>query len=373
MRVAQVVATFPPYWAGTGNVAYHQSRVLFERGYDVEVFTALPPGKEPMDFPFPVHYLKTWGRIGNAPFTPALIRRLRGFDLIHLHYPYIFGADLTMIAAMRYHMPVVATYHNDLLGRGIKGLLFGLYNHFNQSLILRHMRSIMASTRDYAAHSYLAQLRYPAITVIPLAVDPRFLCRIQGDMEPGNNTERPYVLFVGAMDKAHSFKGIPVLIEAIAALSFHDLDLILIGEGELRQYYVDYAKKCGLKNVHFLGRINHDELRSLYKGALVTILPSTNSGEAFGLVILESWAHKTPVIASSVPGVRQLIKHGVDGYLVHPGNVHQLSETVRIIAQDPQKARRMGEAGYQKVCSEYTWDRVVDQLETLYHEVIQTA
>ncbi len=372
MRIAHVVATFPPYWAGTGNVAYQQSRVLHERGYAVEVFTALPAHEQPMDFPFPVHYLKTWGRLGNAPFTPSLIRQLRGFDLIHLHYPYIFGADLTVIAARRYHIPVVATYHNDLLGSGFKGMLFALYNHINQPVILRCMRRIMATTQDYAQNSLLIHITTSSTVAIPLGVDPIFLCETPGDMET-DNLAKAYVLFVGAMDAAHAFKGIPLLIDAMAVLDLSNLDLILVGEGELRQSYADYAKDRHLNNVHFLGRVTNENLRRLYKNALVTILPSTSSTEAFGLVLLESWAHKTPVIVSAIPGVRQLVNGGIDGYLVRPGDVHQLSETIRIMAENPRIAKRMGEAGYQKVRTYYTWDRVVDQIEALYREVVQTA
>src|SRR5438270_13371710 len=86
MRIAHVTATFPPYWAGTGNVAYYHARTLTERGHDVTVFTATPHRGGSQRFPFAVEYLRAPFRLGNAPFTPHLVYRLRGFDLIHLHY-----------------------------------------------------------------------------------------------------------------------------------------------------------------------------------------------------------------------------------------------------------------------------------------------
>ena len=371
MRVAHVVATFPPYWAGTGNVAYQQSRVLSERGYDIEVFTALPPHQEPMEFPFPVHYLKTWGRLGNAPFTPSLMKHLRGFDLIHLHYPYIFGADLTMAASRLYHIPVVATYHNDLLGGGWKGLLFKLYNHINQRLILRDLRRIMATTRDYADHCLLGNIAKVPISAVPIAVDPSFLERLEILGTP-LKPNKPYVLFVGAMDNAHQFKGIPVLLDAMAMLK-SDLDLILVGDGPVREEYASYAKTRHLENVHFRGRVRTENLLETYTRALVTVLPSTNSTEAFGLVLLESWANKTPVIATNIPGVRELVSDQHDGYLVPPADPEALAESIARMVHDPVRAQEMGEAGYRKVCTKYTWDRVVDQIESVYHEVLQTA
>ena len=371
MRIAHVVATFPPYWAGTGNVAYQQSRVLHERGYAVEVFTALPAHEQPMDFPFPVHYLKTWGRLGNAPFTPSLIRQLRGFDLIHLHYPYIFGADLTVIAARRYHIPVVATYHNDLLGSGFKGMLFSLYNSLRQPSILRKTVRVITTTRDYANHSKLATLHPLPIGVIPLAVDLPDATVTEHDI----NLPIPkrFVLFVGALDSAHRFKGLEILLDAMVLLKDTGIALLIAGDGNLRSEFVKKAQDLYLSSVTFVGKVPPSStLRALYKQAIATVLPSIST-ESFGLVILESWANQTPVVATLIPGVRELIGDGSDGLLVSPGDPRELAKAITQMAENPRKAQRMGEAGYQKVRTYYTWDRVVDQIEALYREVVQTA
>ena len=371
MRVAHVTATFPPYWAGTGNVAYHQSRVLHERGYAVEVFTALPPHEKPLELPFPAHYLPTWGRLGNAPFTPSLMRHLRGFDLIHLHYPYIFGADLTMGAAKRYHIPVVATYHNDLLGSGVKGLLFDLYNNLRQPYILRHAIRVVATTKDYAQHSLLKFLGPLPVDTIPIAVDLTF---VEGfPQTPSIDGSTPYILFVGALDSAHRFKGVEILLQAWALLENRAGSLILAGDGDLRPRFEERAESLGLTNVSFVGRVPPSTtLRKLYAHAMATVLPSIST-ESFGLVLLESWANKTPVIATRIPGVRELVDDGQDGYLVPPNDPETLAHAIKHIIDDPEKSRIMGEAGYRKVCNKYTWEHVVDQIEVLYHEVVQTA
>lgn len=106
MKIAHVTATFPPYWAGTGNVAYHHARILHQRGHEVTVFTARIPGGVSQSFLFPIEYLRTPFRLGNAPLTPQLVLRLGGFDLIHLHYPYIFGTELALLAAKHYRTPL---------------------------------------------------------------------------------------------------------------------------------------------------------------------------------------------------------------------------------------------------------------------------
>ena len=74
MRIAHVSATFPPYYGGTGNVCYHNARVLAERGHDVHVFTADWPGERDDPPGVTVHRLKPLFRIGNAPVLPQLSR-----------------------------------------------------------------------------------------------------------------------------------------------------------------------------------------------------------------------------------------------------------------------------------------------------------
>src|SRR5581483_4865092 len=125
MKIAQVTATFPPYWGGTGNVVAETARLLHERGHVVTVLTGQRPGTEVIDFPFGIEYLPALLRLGNAPLTPHLVGKLRGYDLVHLHYPFIFGAEITCGAARYWRIPLVLTYHNELLEvQPVKRVLF---------------------------------------------------------------------------------------------------------------------------------------------------------------------------------------------------------------------------------------------------------
>ncbi|MCY0909228.1 MAG: glycosyltransferase family 4 protein, partial [Sulfobacillus thermotolerans] len=173
MKIAHIAATFPPYMAGTGNVAYNQALVLHERGYDVTVFTAEPPGglTESLEIPFEVRYLPAAFRLGNAPLTPSLLHALRGFDLIHLHYPYIFGAELTLAAAKRYRIPYVITYHNQLLQPGSwKQGLFSLYNRLMEPIILKNSAAIMAVSLDHFQSLHLRNT-HQVVVEVPNGVD----------------------------------------------------------------------------------------------------------------------------------------------------------------------------------------------------------
>src|SRR5204863_2730368 len=91
LRIAHLTATFPPYPGGAGNTAFRFARGQAERGHHVEVFTAPADGNAPDAGAVVVHRIPPRLAIGNAPLIPAL-RRVDGFDILHLHYPFIVGS-----------------------------------------------------------------------------------------------------------------------------------------------------------------------------------------------------------------------------------------------------------------------------------------
>ena len=99
MRIAHLTATFPPYPGGAGNTCYRFARGQAERGHQVEVFTAPADGDPPDPGGAVVHRIKPALAIGNAPLIPSLAR-VEGFDLVHVHYPFIFGAELTLLGRL---------------------------------------------------------------------------------------------------------------------------------------------------------------------------------------------------------------------------------------------------------------------------------
>ena len=372
--MAHVSATFPPYWAGTGNVAYHNARLMHERGHEVTVFTARTDRDGEMVFPFRVERLPTLLRIGNAPLTPALIARLGGFDLIHLHYPYIFGAELTLAASRLHSTPLLLTYHNRLEEERLpKRALFAVYNRALEPLMLRASVRVLAVRRDHLISRHPRFALSERVAELPNGVDTELFrphdtrtCRI----DLGLPLDAPVALFVGALDRAHQSKNVGGLLRAFAAFSTRAGHLLIVGGGDLVSELTTLAEHLGIgPRVHFLGQRAPADLPPLYSASDVTVLPSVKQ-ESFGLVLIESMACGTPVIATDLPGVRAVVEQGVDGLLVPPGDAGALTQALSAMLADPEEARVMGCAGRAKVVREYRWEVIGDRLEALYRETV---
>lgn len=371
-RIAHVTATFPPYHGGTGNVCYHNARVLAERGYDVAVFTAAWAGK-PDDPPgVVVHRLRPLARFGNAPVLPQLLR-LSDIDLVHLHYPFYAGAEFVALSGR----PYIVTYHHDVEFGGVVGWATRLHARTVGRWVLRRAARLCPTSLDYLRHSAAGDLcasRSDQIIELPNGVDTYRFLPGPVDVAPRRQWAIPdeafVLLFVGTLDRAHYFKGVPTLLRAIARTpSVHAL---LVGDGDLRSSYECLATSLGVaERVRFTGSVSAAELPELYHAADALMLPSETRGEAFGMVLLEAMASGRAVIASDLPGVRAVVDDGRDGLLVPPGDPEALAAAVQRLADNsPQQRLAMGMAGRRKVESRYSWNRIADRLDSVYANVI---
>ena len=378
MKIAHVTATFPPYHGGTGVVCYHNALGLARLGHQVTVYTA---DEALNDYRYPseiaVHHLPVLFRLGNAPLLPSLWN-LAGFDVVHLHYPFYFGAETLFLKSLLRGSPYVVTYHQDVLFDGWLRFPERLHHALLGRQILGRAAKVLATSQDYARASRLgplARARPGLVDELPNGVDARrFHPGVEGGAVRDHYNLRPEdrtVLFVGALDRAHYFKGIGVLLQALGHISDPALRLLVVGDGDLRATYQSQAQALGLgERVTFCGRVPDADLPAHYAASDLLVLPSTTMGEAFGVVLLEAMACGKPVIASNLPGVRSVVDDGRDGLLVRPGDVEDLAEKVQRLLADGSARREMGVRGRKKVEERYDWPRIVPRLEEFYAEVL---
>lgn len=393
VKIAMVTATFPPYRGGTGHAVYHNAEQLARRGYQVTVCTPSLPGSFSEGAPWPIAnealglpadhnpgragvrvvHLQPRLRTGNAAWLPELRAQLRGHDVIHLHYPDIFGALTAARQAERAHVPLVITLHNRLIdgapsrAHWLKAELFRTYEQWVLPWLWRHAAALVAMSEDQLASW---PWHHPLIRVVPHGVDVSLFTPLdRGALRRAwGLSSRLVVLFVGALDPAHRFKNLPLVLGALPALPSSSV-LLVAGEGALRAEFERTARQLGLgRRVHFFGSVPPGGLVPLYNAADVTVLPSVST-ESFGLVLLESLAVGTPVVASALPGVRSVVRDGQDGWLVTPGSTADVVRVLKHLARRPE-LRAMGRRGRSRVTAQYSWERAGGQLARVYDEVL---
>jgi len=368
LRIAIVTPVYPPYRGGIGTVADHDAHALRALGAEVDVFT--PTHKGLLGSEMGITRLQPFYAWGNGAVLFGLITTLRGYDAVHLHYPF-FGSDiLTAFAAKLWGIPMVATFHMRPKASGILGFTFRTYRRVLEPFVFRVAKTLLVSSAEYAKeHS----VRHSHIEVLPFGVDTaRFA---PGDQRAARRAfalreDCPTIVFVGGLDRAHYFKGVDVLLSACAGMK-GDWQLLIVGEGNNRSVFEKLARDLGIADrVHFAGSVSFDDLPMAYRAATVHVLPSIDRSEAFGLVTLEAMASGVPSVVSDLPGVRSLIVPNETGLSVTPADGELLTKALEQFCENEGFARLCGEHARTRACALYDTHVLAKRLMEVYNRCI---
>ena len=362
MKIANLACAWPPYAGGIANAAYQIGTILAEQ-HSVENFT-------------PAH-LKPWLQYGHGACLPQLLWRLKDFDYIYLHYPFFGSAELVWL--FKIFSPkrpkLIIHYHMDVEHRGWGEKILSWPGRLTRTGLLRRADKIISASLDYVKAGQLKKYYFEhpeKFQEIPFGLDlekfqpkvidrpteNKIIARAQEIIHYVNDKfikrERLNFLFVGGLDKAHYFKGLPILLEALAGLNADRWRLEIIGTGQQKNDYEKMSAELGLGGrVKFAGHKKEEDLIRAYQNADLLILPSTNSNEAFGLVLIEALACATPLIASDLPGVRRVFDNYQEGLLVEPGSVSDLRKKLEFILNNEKLRKEMSIAARRRAEKKY--------------------
>ena len=381
MKIAHIVSTFQPYQGGMGNVAAAMQRELRALGHMCDVLTPAY-GRTKAAGGDHVYRLKPLFSLGNAACLPTIGKHLNDYDIIHLHYPFFGGAEPIFFASRRLRKTgsrIILHYHMDVVGDGVRRALFALHNKILLPWMITRADAVIVTSQDYALHSNIASLVRSTpkhFFEIPNGVDAKnFMPGSKSAAlleKHGLSPDDRIVIFVGGLDRAHYFKGLEYLIEAMNQLrnAPYTWKLMIIGEGELKSKYADIVSQLNLAHrVLFTGYVPNESLPDYYRLADVAVLPSVDKSEAFGLTLIEAMACGKAVVASNLPGVRSVVDEGVNGLLAEPRNASDLASKINHLLFHPELMAQFSDAGRQKVETQYDWQRVVSAIEVVYQQV----
>lgn len=368
LRIAIVSPVFPPYRGGIGTVAAHDAGELRSAGHAVEVFT--PAYKAQSAKEANVTRLQPFYAWGNAAVLLGLVSKLRGFDVVHLHYPF-FGSDILVAFACKFwNIPLVVTYHMKPKAKGILGATFVTYRTVLQPIIFRVARAILVSSDEYANEQHVTHRRR---IVHPFSVDTeRFVPgdRIAAQEHFSIRNDLPVIVFVGGLDAAHYFKGLDVLLRAFAAMRTK-ARVLIVGDGNRRGYFEALARELDIVDrVHFVRSVPFEDLPIAYRAADVHVLPSIDRSEAFGIVTQEAMATGIPSIVSNLPGVRTLVRPDVTGAWVAPNDVEALTVSLDRFCSDAALRDRCGKAARERAVQEFSREHLTNALIGVYKTII---
>ncbi len=374
---AIITSTYPPYRGGMGKVAETDAEQLAALGFDVTVYSpGATPGRRGDVL---VRRLAAPLRWGNGAFAPGAAAVPGRHDLTVLHYPFFGGAE--PLAARRRlggtGGKLVLTYHMDVAGSGFLRPFIAAHSRLVTPSIVRLADRVLVTSFDYARSSLVGPLfaeepeRFrelpPSVDVRRFSPGPKsaaLLARYR--IAPASRV----AVFVGGLDRAHHFKGVPRLLAALATRPLDGVVAVIVGEGGLRPSFEAQARALGIAGrVVFAGAVTEDELADHYRLGDVFAFPSVDRSEAFGIAALEALSCGVPVVASDLPGVRTVVRDRETGLLVPPGSASALAFRLAGLLGDENARRAMGAAGRRMAVTEYSEERRAERLKGILSEL----
>ena len=391
------IALLSPYsWTYPGGVTRHiealaselcaagdEARILAPFDPDDALSRRLHRGARPQQRALPENFvslgrtvgLPANGAVSNMALTPhavfALRRELRdgGYDVLHIHEPVvpILSWDALCSAG---RLPLVGTFHTyseNLLTNGIAAGPLGGRRRMNRL----HARIAVSEAAAWTARRFYGG-RY---RIVPNGVHLPELSELSELREldgragaAGGEHARDgqlRILFVG---QAVERKGLPVLLRAFEALRDQiPATLTLVGASaqEVAHMMLDD------RGVQALGKVSEERKLAELARADVVCAPSLH-GESFGMVLTEAFAAATPVLASDIPGYRDVLRDGRDGKLVPPGDALALAEALRALALDPDMRARMALQARERA-ERFAWPHVAAEVLDTYEQALRVG
>lgn len=204
-------------------------------------------------------------------------------------------------------------------------------------------------------------VNFDKFKVFPNAVDP-----LNTDINTHNIEKKPLLLTVARLSESEKGKHHDSIIKALPKIlkELPQVKYRIIGDGPLKKDLEKLASSLSvLDAIEFMGRVSDEVLAVSYEEASVFVMPSEKEG--FGIVFLEAWLRKVPVICGTEDASHEVVSDSIDGFAIHHNDIDLISEKIIFLLSNPIIAAEIGAKGNQKVMKNYLMSNFVSNLEKI--------
>ncbi|HEY70513.1 MAG TPA: glycosyltransferase family 4 protein [Anaerolineae bacterium] len=380
MKILLALTYYRPHVSGLTIYVERLARALANRGHHVSVLTSqYEPDLPRQEIDHGVHIVRVPValRVSKGVIMPTIgleaTRQVRAHDVLSLHLPQLDAAGIALRGRL-FRRPTLLTYHCDLrLPRGpVHAAANVVVNLANRAAAL-FAHGVVAYTQDYAIHSPFLSKYMRKLHVIPPPVE----VHRADNQELADFVRRHRRLqgpAIGMAARLATEKGVEYLLQALPRILERQpaAEVLFVGQHENVLGEAEYARKLApllerfRDHWSFLGVLDPRQMGAFYRACDVTVLPSVNATESFGLVQIESMMCGTPVVASNLPGVRQPVLTTGMGRIVPLRNPEALGKAILEVLED-----RSSFSGDEHAIGErYTPDRTAEHYEELFAELL---
>ena len=367
VRFLIVLYYYHPYISGLSILAKMQAEGLVRRGYEVTVLTTkhddMSPEQECINgvrvVRSPVLLKVSKGALSWA-FVKKIIQLSKSHDVINPHLPMAhFGLALPFLKKKK----IITQYHCDLnLGPGLLPGVIEKVSFWLMGKTLERSQKIIVTTKDYFSHCHFSKYIHKAKQIYPPIDQNRFVAKNCDELRDKLGIDSGCYL-IGFVGRIVQEKGIDYLLRAIPFLEkeLDDFKILLVGDyenvagGSVKQL-LDNITKAYQNKVQFVGQLKFNDLVSFYSLIDVLVLPSVDPLEAFGMVQVEALLCKTPVVASDMPGVREVVRRTGLGRVAEKRNPQDIAEKIIELKNRPVSIK-------PDMLSDFDYSRCLDKYE----------
>lgn len=380
MRLALVTQDFLPEVGGIQTYSYELALRLHEKCEHFMVVAPACRGAAETDrrLPYPVYRVKARNDLlgpASIPNLPAYWYKKNIDTVFHAQWQSLPVSVLAKKAGVIRYL-FVAAHARELL-----------FNPLEKSILPERWYD---RYRDYLldkADHFFPVSDFTADLIHRLDIDRQKITTVINGTDPGKfypkkvpGLRKKWGLkderILMTITRLNARKGIDTVLRSLPAIldRFPDLKYVIVGGGEFEPRLKELVRELNLGDaVIFTGRVSYEELNDYYNLCDLFVMPSISdypNVEGFGIVFLEANACEKPVIGSTSGGIPSAVVDGETGLLVEERKPDRLAKAVIELMSDPERMRKMGKNGRERVLNEANWNAVSEKLFNRMKQII---